>query len=347
MKMISPLVSKSNFHSRNSGISMKKIGVFCSGGDAPGMNAALRAVVRRGIAQGLNIVAIHRGYKGILDEAFEKMTPRSVGNIIQSGGTIIKTARCKRFYEQEGVENAARILEKNNFDGLIGIGGDGTFRGLLELQKIMHWQGQVIGVPGTIDNDIYGTDYTIGYDTAIDTAIQALDRIRDTADSHDRVFVVEVMGRHSGFIALKVGIGAGAEEILIPEDLPIDFEAIATRIKMARERGKMSLIIIVAEGVSKPDIFSFTKKLTTQPGLEFSSHISILGHIQRGGNPSALDRWLATRMGAFAVDCIIEGSTGIMVGEKNHQLVKVPLKETQKKKQVDLYARSLIKDLAI
>ncbi|MHA2174253.1 MAG: ATP-dependent 6-phosphofructokinase [Candidatus Hodarchaeales archaeon] len=326
---------------------MKKVGVFCSGGDAPGMNAALRAIVRRGVAQGLNIVAIHRGYKGILDESFEKMIPRSVGNIIQSGGTVIKTARCKRFYKSKGVEQAAKILLKHNFDGIIGIGGDGTFRGLIELQNTPLWQGQIIGVPGTIDNDIYGTDYTIGYDTAIDTAIQALDRIRDTADSHDRVFVVEVMGKHSGFIALKVGIGTGAEEILIPEDLPIDFKAVATRIKNARKRGKMSLIIIVAEGVSKPDIFSFTKRLTSQPGLEFTSHISILGHIQRGGSPSALDRWLATRMGAFAVDCIIDGNTGIMVGEQNHQLVKVPLVETQKKKEVDPYARSLINDLAI
>ncbi len=326
---------------------MKKIGVFCSGGDAPGMNAALRAIVRRGIAKGLNIVAIHRGYRGILEESFEKMIPRSVGNIIQSGGTVIKTARCERFYRPEGVEQAARILQSYNFDGIIGIGGDGTFRGLIELQKNQNWQGQIIGVPGTIDNDIYGTDYTIGYDTAIDTAIQALDRIRDTADSHDRVFIVEVMGKYSGFIALKVGIGAGAEEILIPENLPINFQAVATRIKEAHERGKTSLIIIVAEGVSKPNIFSFCKELTSQPGLEFSSHISILGHIQRGGSPSALDRWLATRMGAFAIDCIIDGSTGIMVGEQNHKLVKVPLKDTQKKKSVNQYALSLIKDLAI
>ncbi|PWI47455.1 ATP-dependent 6-phosphofructokinase [Candidatus Heimdallarchaeota archaeon B3_Heim] len=323
----------------------KKIGVLCSGGDAPGMNAALRSIVRRGIAQGLNIVAIHRGYKGIFDEAFEKMIPRSVGNIIQTGGTVIKTARCERFYKKEGVRVAAKILKSNNFDGLIAIGGDGTFRGLLELQK--YWDGQIIGVPGTIDNDIYGTDYTIGFDTALDTAIQALDRIRDTADSHERVFIVEVMGRNSGFIALKVGIGSGAEEILIPEDEPIDLTAVATRIKAARDRGKTSLIIIVAEGVSQPDIFSFCKKLTSQPGLEFSTHISILGHLQRGGSPSAVDRWNATRMGAYAVDCISEGESGIMVGEQNLSLVKVPLADTQKKKSIDRYAHSLIHDLAI
>ncbi len=323
----------------------KKVGVFCSGGDAPGMNAALRSIVRRGIAQGLNIVAIHRGYKGILDEAFEKMIPRSVGNIIQTGGTVIKTARCERFYKEEGVRQAAEILKSYEFDGLIAIGGDGTFRGLLELQKV--WDGQIIGIPGTIDNDIYGTDYTIGFDTAIDTAIQALDRIRDTADSHERVFIVEVMGRHSGFIALKVGIGSGAEEILIPEDEPIDLKAVAKRIKDARDRGKTSLIIIVAEGVSKPDIFTFCKKLTTQPGLEFSTHISILGHLQRGGSPSAVDRWNATRMGAYAVDCILGGDSGIMVGEQNLKLVKVPLKDTQKKKSIDRYAHSLIRDLAI
>ncbi|MHA1975415.1 MAG: ATP-dependent 6-phosphofructokinase [Candidatus Hodarchaeales archaeon] len=323
----------------------KKIGVLCSGGDAPGMNAALRSIVRRGIAQGMNIVAIHRGYKGIFDEAFEKMIPRSVGNIIQNGGTVIKTARCERFYTEEGVKNAAEILNNFDFDGLIAIGGDGTFRGLLELQK--HWNGQIIGVPGTIDNDIYGTDYTIGFDTAIDTAIQALDRIRDTADSHERVFIVEVMGRHSGFIALKVGIGSGAEEILIPEDTPIDLNEVANRIKEARDRGKTSLIIIVAEGVSQPDIFTFCKKLTSQPGLEFASHISILGHLQRGGSPSAVDRWNATRMGAYAIDCILEGETGIMVGEQNLKLVKIALTDTQKKKSVDRYAYSLIRDLAL
>ncbi len=324
---------------------MRKIGVFCSGGDAPGMNAALRAVVRRGISRGLNIVAIHRGFQGIFDESFEKMIPRSVGNIIQTGGTVIKTARCQEFYAAEGVKKAAEILRAYNFDGLIAIGGDGTFRGLLELQK--YWNGAIIGIPGTIDNDINGTDYTIGFDTAIDTAIQALDRIRDTASSHDRVFIVEVMGRHSGFIALKVGIGSGAEEILIPEDKPIDLKAVATRIKEARERGKTSLIVIVAEGVGEPNIFDFCRELTSQEGLEFQSRISVLGHIQRGGSPSALDRWLATRMGAYAVDCILDNSTGIMVGEQNHQLVKVPLSDTQTKKKVDRYAYSLIRDLAI
>ena len=324
---------------------MKKIGVFCSGGDAPGMNAALRAIVRRGIANGLNIYAIHRGYQGIFDYAFEKMTPRSVGNIIQRGGTIIKTARCEKFYAEEGVKEAAQILTETNFDGLCAIGGDGTFRGLIELKKF--WDGQIIGIPGTIDNDIYGTDYTIGFDTAIDTVIQMLDRIRDTAESHERVFVVEVMGRHSGFIALEVGIGSGAEEILIPEEEPVDLHAIALRIKEARERGKKSLIIIVAEGISKGDIFGFCEKLTTQKGLEFKTHISILGHVQRGGSPSALDRWLATRLGSYAVDCILEGETGIMVGEQNHKLVKIPLEETKKKKGIDTYAYNLLKDLAI
>lgn len=322
----------------------KKIGVFCSGGDAPGMNACLRAVVRRGIAKGLKIIAIHRGFQGIFDEAFERMTPRSVGNIIQLGGTLIKTARCKKFYNSEGVKEAASILGKHELDGLIAIGGDGTFRGLLELQK--YWDGQVIGVPGTIDNDIYGTDYTIGFDTAIDTVIQMLDRIRDTAESHERVFVVEVMGRHAGFIALEVGIGCGAEEVLIPEH-PIDLKIIARRIKAAQEREKKSIIIIVAEGVSKGNIFDFCNRLTTQRGLEFQTHISILGHVQRGGSPSALDRWLATRLGAFAVDCVIEGETGIMVGERNHQLVKIPLEDTQKKKPIDSYAYEIIHDLAI
>ena len=322
----------------------KKIGIFCSGGDAPGMNACLRAVVRRGIARGLKIIAIHRGYEGIFDEAFEKMTPRSVGNIIQLGGTIIKTARCKKFYTDEGVKEAAEILRKHEFDGLIAIGGDGTFRGLLELKK--YWTGQVIGVPGTIDNDIYGTDYTIGFDTAIDTAIQMLDKIRDTAESHERVFLVEVMGRHSGFIALEVGIGCGAGDILIPEHV-VDFEKVARRVIEAQKLEKKSIIIVVAEGVSKNDIFDFSNRLTNQEGFEFQTHISILGHVQRGGSPSALDRWLATRLGSFAVDCVLEGNTGIMVGEQNHQVVKVPLKETQKKKSIDPYAYSIIHDLTI
>ncbi|UCG03180.1 MAG: 6-phosphofructokinase [Candidatus Heimdallarchaeota archaeon] len=322
----------------------KRIGVFCSGGDAPGMNACLRAVVRRGIAKKLNIIAIHRGFQGIFDEAFEKMTPRSVGNILQLGGTIIKTARCKKFYSIEGVLEAVTILKKHRLDGLIAIGGDGTFRGLLELKKL--WDGQVIGIPGTIDNDIFGTDYTIGYDTAIDTVIQMLDRIRDTAESHERAFVVEVMGRHTGFIALKVGIGCGAEEVLIPEHT-IDLETVARRVKVAQKRGKKSIIIIVAEGVSKGNIFDFCNRLTTQKGLEFQTHISILGHVQRGGSPSALDRWLATRLGAFAVDCVLKGDTGIMVGEQNLQLVKIPLEDTQKKKPIDSYAYEIIHDLAI
>ncbi len=322
----------------------KKIGVFCSGGDAPGMNACLRAVVRRGIARGLTIIAIHRGYQGIFDEAFEKLTARSVSNIIQLGGTIIKTARCEKFYGKEGVQEAAEILRKHDFDGLIAIGGDGTFRGLLELKK--YWSGQVIGIPGTIDNDIYGTDYTIGFDTAIDTVIQMLDRIRDTAESHQRVFLVEVMGRYSGFIALEVGIGCGAEEVLVPEHV-VDLEKVARRVIEAQKREKKSIIIVVAEGVSKNNIFDFSNRLTNQKGLEFQTHISILGHVQRGGSPSALDRWLATRLGSFAIDCILNGDTGIMVGEKNHQLVQVPLEETQKKKSIDTYAYNIIRDLAI
>ena len=223
----------------------KKIGVFCSGGDAPGMNACLRAVVRRGIAKKVNVIAIHRGYQGIFDEAFEKMTPRSVGNILQLGGTIIKTARCEKFYTTEGVIEAATILRKHQLDGLIAIGGDGTFRGLLELQK--HWDGQVIGIPGTIDNDLYGTDYTIGFDTAVNTALEAIDKIRDTATSHSQLFIVEVMGRTSGYIGLYTGIGGGAEEILIPET-DSDIEELCKKLEAGHRRGKKSSIIVVAEG---------------------------------------------------------------------------------------------------
>ena len=322
---------------------MKKIGVLCSGGDAPGMNAAFRAVVRRGIAKQMKIIAIYRGFDGIFQEDFEEMTARSVGDIIQRGGTIIKTARCKKFYVDEGVKAAAEILRKHKFDGLCGLGGDGTFRGLLALQK--HWNGQLIGIPTTIDNDVFGTDYTVGFNTAIDTAIEALDKIRDTAESHERIFIVEVMGREAGFIALSVGIGAGAEEILIPEEAPVDFAALANRIRSARERGKKSIIIAVAEGADKRDIFSFSKELKKY--LDVKTYLSILGHIQRGGAPCAYDRWLATRLGSFSIDCFLNGDTGIMVGELNHQLVKIPLSETQKKKAIDEYAFSIIRDLAI
>jgi 6-phosphofructokinase 1 len=235
------------------------------------------------------------------------------------------------------------ILKKQQFDGLCAIGGDGTFRGLIELMK--YWSGQIIGIPATIDNDINGTDFTIVYYTAFNTAIQALDKIRDTAESHERVFLVEVMGREAGFIALEVGIGCGAEEILIPEDVPIDVAAVATRIRKAKERGKKSLIIIVAEKAGNRDIFSFSKEL--EKYLQYKTYISILGHIQRGGSPSARDRWLGTKLGSYAIDCILTGETGIMVGELNNKLVKIPLKETLEKKPIDRYAYSLIRDLAI
>ncbi len=324
-------------------IKMKKIGVLCSGGDAPGMNAALRAVVRRGIAKNMRIVAIYRGFDGIFQENFEEMTARSVGDIIQRGGTIIKTARCEKFYADEGVKEAAEILNRHNFDGLCALGGDGTFRGLLKLQK--YWNGQLIGIPTTIDNDVYGTDYTVGFDTAIDTAIEALDKIRDTAESHERIFIVEVMGRDAGFIALAVGIGAGAEEILIPEMAPVDFAALANRIRSARQRGKKSIIIVVAEGADRKDIFLFSNELMKY--LDVKTYLSILGHVQRGGAPSAYDRWLATRLGAFSIDCFLSGDTGIIVGELNHQLVKIPLLETQKKKSIDEYTLSIIQDLAV
>lgn len=312
---------------------MKRIALLTSGGDAPGMNACIRSVVRMGKARGLEVVGIRHGYRGLLGEDIFEMGPRDVSNIIQRGGTVLKTSRSEEFRTDAGVEKAAQILQQHAIDGLVLIGGDGTFRGGVTLGRV--WPGRIIGVPGTIDNDVSGTDFTIGYDTALETALQAIDKIRDTADSHERFFLVEVMGRHSGFIALHVGIAAGAEEILIPERA-FNVKEICERLCAGRARGKTSSILVVAEGQETGGAFKLAEELKKLSKNEY--RVVILGYLQRGGSPSAADRVLATKLGAYAVEMFTEGATGVMVGEVRGRLCMTPLHETyERKKALDDY----------
>lgn len=310
---------------------MYTIGVFTSGGDSPGMNACLRAVVRTAIHRGCRVVGITRGYAGMIAGEFQEMGPSSVSGIIHLGGTIIKTARSEEFMHREGRAMAAARLRQAGIEGLVAIGGDGTFHG-----AHYFWQEHripVIGVPGTIDNDLWGTDYTIGYDTAVNTAVEAIDRIRDTATSHDRIFFIEVMGRNAGFIALAAGVAGGAELILVPEDgmLP---EAIHKTLSAGIARGKRSSIIVVAEGDEEGGALEIARKV--QQLGRYETRVSILGHIQRGGSPTAADRVLASRLGAAAVEALLAGDSDKMVGWVNHEVARTPLSETwEKKKPLD------------
>jgi len=322
---------------------MKRIGVMTSGGDAPGMNAALRAVVRTSIYRGVEPFGIRRGYQGMIEDEFEPMNARSVSNIIQRGGTILHTARSEPFLADEGRRKAVANLETHGIDGLALIGGDGTFRGAIALGRI--WPGHIIGIPGTIDNDIYGTDYTIGFDTAVNTALDGIDKIRDTAASHERTFLIEVMGRHAGFIALDVGIAGGAEGILIPET-PTDVPALLADLEIDASHGKTSMIIVVAEGDEAGGAEVLADRLK-QARPDMRLRVCILGHLQRGGSPSARDRILATKFGAFAVDALLDGETGKMAGERNGRRVLVPFEEAvSKKKPVDHYLCELARILA-
>jgi len=315
-----------------------KVLVITSGGDAPGMNAAVRAAVRMGVHLGLDMWGAHRGYHGVIDADIEPLTNRSVSNIIQRGGTVLHTARCPAFREKEGRDRAAAVLTENGFTGLIAIGGDGTFSGLIALDH--HWDGLTVGVPGTVDNDLSGTDFTIGFDTAVNTALEAIDRIRDTAASHDRIFLVEVMGRHAGFIALAAGIAGGAEHILIPET-PTDIEAIGRAITAGRTRGKTSQIVIVAEGDEAGGAFDVGEKLQDLIGSDY--RVCVLGHVQRGGTPSAADRILATTLGAFAAETILDGVSGQMVGLVSGDRRRTPLTQAVgTRKTVDPYLVRLI-----
>jgi 6-phosphofructokinase 1 len=309
----------------------KKIGVLTSGGDAPGMNAAIRAVVRTAAFHCIEVVGIRRGYSGLINGEFQKFNRRSVANIIQRGGTILETSRCNELYEVEGRKKAIEALTAEGIDCCIVIGGDGTFRGAQALGE----ESEIgfVGVPGTIDNDIYGTDFTIGFNTAVNTALDAIDRIRDTASAFERIFFVEVMGRRSGFIALEVGMAGGAEQIIIPER-KIDIEQLCQNLKESFKRGKRSSIIVVAEGNQIEDTINIAKYVELR--LKVESRVCTLGHIQRGGSPTSIDRILASNLGIAAVEGLMNGKKGHVVGEIKGETVFTPFKDTwEKKKSID------------
>lgn len=302
---------------------MNRIAVLTSGGDAPGMNAAIRAVVRTGLAHGAEVFGIHRGYAGLLDEMIHPMVPSSVANIIQRGGTILRTSRCPEFHEKSTRKKALQILAKHRIDGLVVIGGDGSYRGA----RALHTEGKiaVMGVPGTIDLDVPHTEDTIGFDTAVNTGIQLIDKIRDTASSHDRIFLVEVMGRHSGMIALHTGIGGGAESILVPESkttLIKAVDSVCNSIDRGARRGKTSHIIVVAEGFC-----GVTKLAGMLEKRGYDPRIAILGHTQRGGSPTAHDRMLASVLGAVSVHALLSGLKEGMVSVQGSDVKVVSLKK--------------------
>lgn len=319
---------------------MKRIGVLTSGGDAPGMNAAIRAVVRTGIYHGIELYGIKNGFQGLMEGKIFKMEIGSVGDIIQRGGTILLSARSDEFKTDEGQEKGIEQLKKFGIEGLVVIGGDGSFRGAQALTK----KGfPCIGVPATIDNDIRGTDFTIGFDTALNTVIEAIDKVRDTATSHERTYIIEVMGRDAGDLALWSGLAGGAESIIIPEKKE-DLQDVVDRLIRGQERGKKHSIIVLAEGVGSG--FEFGQKIQEATNLE--TRVTVLGYIQRGGSPTASDRVLASRLGAFAVELLREGKAGRMVGIENNQLVNYDFDEVfNKTASVELQMYNLSKILSI
>lgn len=308
-------------------INIKKIGVFTSGGDAPGMNAAIRSVVRTCAYHNIGCVGIYRGYQGMIEGDFEELNARSVRGIINKGGTFLKSARSQEFRTEEGRKKAHENLLKEEIDALVAIGGDGTFTGAMIFNKEHNYP--IIGIPGTIDNDIVGTSHTLGYDTALNTAVEVLDKIRDTASSHDRLFFIEVMGRDAGHIALNVGIGAGAEEILIPEE-NLGLDRLLDSLRKSKSSGKTSSIVVVSEGdkIGK-NVFEL-KSYVDEHLPEYDVRVSVLGHMQRGGSPSCFDRVLASRMGVKAVESILEGKSDLMVGLVNDKIVLNPLERAIK-----------------
>ncbi len=307
---------------------MKTIGIMTSGGDAPGMNACIRAAVRTALANDLIIYGIKRGYDGMIRGEFEQLDRKLVANIIHQGGTILGTARSAEFMTPDGRARAIANLGRAGIEGLILIGGDGTFRGGTALSD--ECGIRIIGVPGTIDNDVYGTDYTIGFDSAVCCAVQAIDRIRDTALSHDRVFFIEVMGRHSGFIAMQSGLAGGAEELMIPE-YPLSIDELCNRLNKSFAGGKKNAIIVIAETGQPGDSFRIAGEVREKTGMD--NRVCILGHLQRGGSPTPRDRILASRLGAAAVNALLEGKTAYMVGEINHEISYTPIADTWNKEK--------------
>lgn len=305
------------------------IGVLTSGGDSPGMNAAIRAVVRTGLYHGLGVFGIVRGYAGMIEDDIIEMTGRSVANIIQRGGTILKTARSKEFMEYEGRQKAYYNLKKRGIDGLVIIGGDGSFKGAQKFSN--EFDIPCIGLPGTIDKDIAGTDNTIGFDTAVNTAVQAIDKIRDTMDAHDRLFIVEVMGRDAGYIALHSGIATGAENIVIPET-KTDIEELLTSLSEKEKRKKLVNLVVVAEGGEFGDATKLAAIIKERiPTAD--TRVCILGHIQRGGSPTCEDRLIASHMGYYAVESLLIGRNNVMVGVVNNKIHYTPLDKAVKEKQ--------------
>ncbi len=323
--------------------SIKRIAVLCSGGDSPGMNCAIRAVVRTAIGENLKIYGIQKGYEGLLENNIRELNVSSVGNIIQHGGTILQTSRSKEFRTPEGRKKAFDILKGHKIDGLIVIGGDGSYNGAMKLHEEHGFP--VVGIPGTIDNDISGTDYTIGFDTAVQNAVDAVDKIRDTANSHARTFIVEVMGRKSPAIALKVGICTGAENVVLPT-ASIDFKKIAGDIDRGIKRGKTSSIIIAAEGEESGIGYTIQKNLKDQFQLE--AHVCILGHIQRGGNPTPTDRLIASQMGNEAVKALVKGEKATATVYINGKVSLSPLANClRKKNEFDISEVELLTALSI
>ena len=308
---------------------IKRIGVLTSGGDAPGMNAAVRAVVRASSYFSVECVAIYKGYQGLINDETKLMNARSVNNIINKGGTILKSARCLEFRTPEGRKKAYETIKKHTIDALIVIGGDGSFTGAMIFNSEFNFP--VIGIPGTIDNDIHGTTHTIGFDTALNTVIDAIDKIRDTAISHNRLFFVEVMGRDAGHIALNTGIGAGAEEILVPEE-DMGLERLLESLKRSEKTGKSSSIVVIAEGdKTGKNVFEIAEYVEKNLPY-YEVRVSVLGHMQRGGRPSCFDRVLASRMGVHAVESLLKGVSNVMVGIDNSQMILTPLESSIKGK---------------
>ncbi len=306
---------------------MKRIGVLTSGGDASGMNPALRAVVRSAIVHGLEVIGIERGYEGLLNGWLKPLSLSSVGGIINRGGTILRTARSERFKTDEGLQTAAQTLHDNGIEGLVVIGGDGSFRGAVRLEEVSGVA--VVGIPATIDNDIGGTEYTLGFDTALQVAMDAIDKIRDTADSFERIFVIEVMGRSRGFIAAAVGLAGGAEAILVPE-IPFDPVQVCERLKQGMARGKRSAIIVTAEGAARAqEVATFVEMY-----LREEVRATVLGYTQRGGSPTATDRIMGARFGALAVDLLLQGQRGMMTAAHGDEVLAVPLRASWEQPRV-------------
>ena len=328
------------------GMSMKKriqsLAVLTSGGDSPGMNACIRSIVRSAAVHGMKVYGVENGLQGLVSGAISEMTPRDVSGIINKGGTILGTARCAEFYHRSGRKLAAQHLAAFAIDALIIIGGDGSFRGGYKLYK--EFGVPFIGLPGTIDNDMFGTDYTIGYDTAVNTAMQAIDKIRDTAESHHRLFFIEVMGRNCGAIALDAALAGGVEDVLIPET-STDLDALAASIVKGKTRGKRSIIVVVAEGDEAGDTFKVARAISKRTKLE--SRVCVLGHTQRGGPPSARDRVLATRLGHTAVTLLRAGIINVFVGEVHGKVQSTPVQDVVRhKRKTDTYLQTLTQILA-